>query len=312
MFYRPGAQGFEAELRDEVLRRRDAQLAAWLDGAAQDPAGGDEAWTERLSQAAVYGRIRDELMDLAAPDRHENVLILKGDDGLLAREASRRCPEGSTTVLVQDEAGLDRLRYAFEDTEELLRPALGAMPPGPFGAEPLRDAAAAPSGHARFELVAALGLLGHEADAPAILRAAFPTSRIALAERIPAAEGLLPGLCAGRLDTELAEAFLKADAAFYASGAAGLSEAALASAVESAGYVIRASKRIGGSSERRLSERELEAWLSLSSAYGQALALALEPDELAAIKEALAASAGRALDWPWRWFIVAAAPSPAL
>lgn len=312
VFYRPGAQGFEAELRDEVLRRRDAQLAAWLDGAAQGPAGGDEAWTERLSQAAVYGRIRDELMELAAPERHENILILKGDDGLLAREASRRCPDGSTAVLVQDEAGLERLRYAFEDTEELLRPALGAMPPGILSAEQLRDAAAAPSGHARFELVGAISLLGLEADAPAILRAAFPTARIALAERIPAAGGLLPGLCADRLNTAFAEAFLKADAAFYASGAAGLSEAALASAVEAAGYVIRASKVIGGSSERRLSERELETWLSPSSVYGQALAAALEPDNLAAIKEALAAAAGRALDWPWRWFIVVAAPPPAL
>ncbi|HAE22020.1 MAG TPA: hypothetical protein DCG47_06830, partial [Spirochaetaceae bacterium] len=32
VFYRPGAQGYEAGIRDEVLRRRDAQLAAYLAG----------------------------------------------------------------------------------------------------------------------------------------------------------------------------------------------------------------------------------------------------------------------------------------
>lgn len=332
VFYRPGAQGFEGELRDEVLRRRDAQLAAWLEGAAQGPADADEAWSERLSQAAVYGRVRDELMELAAPGRHENVLILNGDDGLLAREATRRCADGSTTVLVRDEASLDRLRYAFQDTEELLRPYLGIMPSGPLSAAALCDASlgaasasaasasAAPANdtagergaHASFELIAAIGLLGLGADAPAILRAAFPAARLALAERMPAAAGLLPELCAGRLDEAAAAAFKAADAAFYAGGAAGPTEAALAAAVEGAGYRLVAGKSAAGVGERRLTERELGAWLSPSSAYGQSLAAALGAERLLAVKEALAAAAGLAVAWPWRWYIVAAAPAPAL
>jgi putative ATPase len=126
VFYRPGAQGYEAGIRDEVLRRRDAQLAAYLAGEDGQEGGmrGESAWNARVSAGAAFALVRDELMAALDLQRHENILILNGDDGLLAREASRVCTDGSLTLLVREEAALERLGYAYSDTEELLRPAM--------------------------------------------------------------------------------------------------------------------------------------------------------------------------------------------
>ncbi|HAE22021.1 MAG TPA: hypothetical protein DCG47_06835, partial [Spirochaetaceae bacterium] len=243
--------------------------------------------------------------------RHENLLILNGDDGLLAREAGRMCTDGSLTLLVREEAALARLGYAFRDTEELLRPAMARC------AELTELAACAKTaaGHNSFEAIAATRLLEYAGTNAGVvlssLTEAFRSSRFALAERSAAARGLLPALAAPRLSAKLYEGFAAADAHFYEGGAAGgFTPDSLEALIRAAGLTLRSLKELKGSGERRLAERDAEAWLTIDSAYGAAMEKALGAEGRLTLLEALKTifKAGP-VDWPWSWIIVAAEPT---
>ena len=110
VFYQPSDQGHEATLAVQVARRREAQLAAMVEGAVEAPAEiltftGDlvdrvsDRWLQRtLSNAgARLGHLRDRLLDDVELQRHHIVLDLNAGSGLLAWEALRRVPEGRCT-----------------------------------------------------------------------------------------------------------------------------------------------------------------------------------------------------------------------
>ncbi|NMF83555.1 AAA family ATPase [Nodosilinea sp. P-1105] len=119
VFYQPSNQGYEATIQAQVARRREAQLAAMVDGGGalpealtyspEDPAR--DRWLQRtLSQAGdQLGALRDRLFALAPPQRHHRILDLNARTGLLTWEAVRRVPEGGVfarTHTAQDQAAL--------------------------------------------------------------------------------------------------------------------------------------------------------------------------------------------------------------
>ncbi|HEY9654171.1 MAG TPA: AAA family ATPase, partial [Crinalium sp.] len=100
VFYQPSDRGFESAIQTQVARRREAQLAALLEGTSValpevltfgpvDSA--QERWLQRtLGQAGDrLGEVRDRLFALAAPQRHHVVLDLNAGSGLLTWEAVR-------------------------------------------------------------------------------------------------------------------------------------------------------------------------------------------------------------------------------
>ncbi|MBN2875095.1 MAG: AAA family ATPase, partial [Spirochaetales bacterium] len=126
VFYQPGTLGYEARVRDDVQRRRDAVLAAWLAGdlAADGTAG--SSWTARAEAGAAtaLAGLRDAIFKAAFPKRHANVLVLSADDGLMLREAVRTCPEGSVCGLCDGKNALETLSYAFSDVEDIYKPTI--------------------------------------------------------------------------------------------------------------------------------------------------------------------------------------------
>ncbi len=117
VFYQPGDTGHERAIRDEVARRREANLAAAWEGT--DNGGGEiltnagtgvqrelDRWLERaLSDAA--GRLageRDRIVAAAGLQRHSVVLDLGLGSGLLTFELLRRCPEGGVWAIAPPEA----------------------------------------------------------------------------------------------------------------------------------------------------------------------------------------------------------------
>jgi putative ATPase len=315
LFYQPGTQGYEARVRDEVLRRRDTQLAAWLSGdldARIAAAGAAESWTDRADSGAASGLagLRDAVFKLAFPPRHANVLVLAADDGLLVREAVRLCPEGSACGLCRDPASVERLSYTFGDVEDIHRPSLGIMPAS--DSETVAQAAARTAGHSNFDLIVAAGYLSGGGSCSA-LRACTTVLRqgrqqpvaVVVAERAPLA-GILPGLAKPYLDAAVFEPFLAADAAFYASDKApGLAAATMRDALLSAGFSLKDSAEYRYDSRRTLGEREAAAWLSPESAYGAAIAAGLGETPIPLLTEALrkAFAAGPVL-WPAAWTIL--------
>ncbi|MCP5454176.1 MAG: AAA family ATPase [Spirochaetaceae bacterium] len=326
VFYQPGSLGHEARVRDEVLRRRDAQLAAWLSGEldAPSPTASPTAaptshaqaasWTARADSGSAGGLagLRDLVFKLCFPPRHANALVLAADDGLMLREAVRTCSEGSACGVCRDEKSIERLAYAFRDVEELMRPSLIAC----ADAERIADAAVGAAGHAGFDVVVAAGFLSAYGAEAAVeggralverLRSGGRKPAFAFCERSPVA-GALPAIVAPLIGRDALEAFAAADEAFFASSAApGFSQARLAEAIVAMGLEPGRSESYRYDTRRSIGPRDAEAWLSSDSAYGSAIASAIGGEAVAVVLDALrkAAETGQAA-WPNLWTVTLA------
>ncbi len=133
VFYEPGQMGYEAKIRTEVLRRREEQLAAdpeWKSFGGENvtyspPDKGRENWLQRAGHAAntSLGQVRDEVFTRLDLKRHDRVLVLNADDGLLLWEACRRTPEGGVWALVSPER-METLQEMSRNLTEMERPQL--------------------------------------------------------------------------------------------------------------------------------------------------------------------------------------------
>jgi putative ATPase len=148
VFYQPSSQGYEAQIQLQVIRKRETQLAALLEGIGTElPEGltvGPETkqldrWMQRtLSQtSARLSELRDRLFHLAQIQRHEIILDLQASSGLLTWEALRRAPEGGTYALVSNPKDYQALTEQAANLPDLQRPILlkaGSKPiPWPDG-----------------------------------------------------------------------------------------------------------------------------------------------------------------------------------
>ena len=135
VFFYPSDQGYEQAIRERVIRRREAQLAAMVEGEQLappevltfTPARRDgERWLQRTLSGASenLARLRDRVMDGARLERHHVVLDLGAGTGLLTWEAVRRVPEGGVWALAADEATAEGLRQQAARLNELDRPHL--------------------------------------------------------------------------------------------------------------------------------------------------------------------------------------------
>lgn len=135
VFYHPSDQGHERQIRDQVARRREEQLAAMVEGTADtlpeiltyspaDPAR--DRWLQRAlgGVGAQLGRLRDRVLDAARLERHHLVLDLRAGTGLLTWDAMRRTPEGGVWALAADERTAEALRQQALQLAELSRPAV--------------------------------------------------------------------------------------------------------------------------------------------------------------------------------------------
>ncbi len=140
VFYQPSDQGAERRVRDEVARRREAQLAAMLEHDARAPTEtlttgpSDRArdrWLERTISAAGarHAAVRDALIEVADLARHHVVLDLAAGTGLLTWEAVRRTPEGQVVAATADVRHVDTLRQQAARLAELERPLVIEAPP---------------------------------------------------------------------------------------------------------------------------------------------------------------------------------------
>ena len=232
IFYQPSDQGYEAAIRHEVARRREAQLAAML--AVEDRPGDAEILTfsapdsmrDRWLQRTIsglgerLGDLRDQVLDNAHLVRHSLVLDLKAGSGLLTWEAVRRVPEGGVYSLARNERDAEALRQLAMQLPEAQRPIVlhGDL-------RVLSDLLADVDGPRHFD-----GIVGHnvlvdmEDKVGAIAQIATflaPGGTISLAERIPRHTQRLYKLMEmptleNELGGELAERLVAAEEAIYA------------------------------------------------------------------------------------------------
>jgi putative ATPase len=196
IFYEPGALGYEQSIRQQVVRWREAQLAAMLDvdhaPAGEvltfSPASGThDRWLQRtISRVGEHlGALRDRVLDAAVLQRHSLVLDVNAATGLLTWDALRRTPEGGVWALTPDPAAGEALRQQAERLPAVERPVVlvGALTDLP-ALLATRDAQAV-----RFDAAVGRNTLTKCADktaALALMRACLrPGGRLSLAEVVP-------------------------------------------------------------------------------------------------------------------------------
>jgi putative ATPase len=135
VFYQPSEMGKEAEIKTAVARRREAQLAAAVEGlevaATEVLTYGEtnqstDRWLQRtLGQVGQHlAELRDTVFHIAAPARHHIILDLNAASGLLTWEAVRRVPEGSVYACVHNQADAQALAQQAATLPELVRPII--------------------------------------------------------------------------------------------------------------------------------------------------------------------------------------------
>ncbi|MDR3311851.1 MAG: recombinase RarA, partial [Spirochaetaceae bacterium] len=148
VFYTPSGQGYEKLIRDDVLSRRELQIAALLEQEEAPDGGpaagehltfspsdrakegvidrGEDQWRRRLTsdRAEALQHIRSAMLKAAGLLRHHRVFVWNADDGLLVWQVLRSCPEGVVCALCRSEQGKQTLEQYGASLDMLDKPRL--------------------------------------------------------------------------------------------------------------------------------------------------------------------------------------------
>jgi putative ATPase len=315
VFFQPGDQGHERGIRDQVARRREAQLAAMVEDPAQSEIltfspGGQvhDRWLQRtISNAGLrLGHLRDRVLDAARLQRHHIVLDLNAGSGLLTWELVRRVPEGGIWALAYDRQAGEALRQQAEGLPELQRPVVLVAPftsEGP-GLEELPELLALRgegdgSGRERLRFDAivgrnALGRLSGKAQTLRLLGNQLqPGGRISLAETVMAqAQRLYDLVDLSSLGEDLRGRVIEAEEGIYADAGDPLVNwlaGDLQSNLEAAGFEGIVVEEESEESQVLISPAAVERWFSEEQdrerpSYAQHLLGRVTVEELAEVR----------------------------
>jgi len=281
VLYEPGTLGYEQTIRQQVVRRREAHLAAMLD-VDHAPAGevltfstatrAHDRWLQRtISQVGEHlGALRDRVLEAATLQRHSLGLDVNAATGLLTWEAVRRTPEGGVWALTPDPAAGAALRQQAERLPEVERPVVlvGALTdlPALLAASGAREV--------RFDAVVGRNALTRCADktgALAQMRVGLrPGGRLSLAEVVPRHAQRLSALAdLTALDSDLAARWQAAEETMYQTPTDALVNwdvPDLEAALVAAGFTLLAALQWDTQTEeRRITAAHLERWFTVSA-----------------------------------------------
>jgi putative ATPase len=195
VFYQPSNQGYEDQIRLQVTRQREAQLAAMVEGfgiAAPETLttspknSAQERWLQRtLGQVGErLGMVRDRLFALANLQRHHVVLDLNAGSGLLTWEALRCVPEGGVYARVNHATDAEALTEQAKALIEINRPIVLHI-----DLNHLTETLTAHTPNLKFDRIFGRNALTQTTDQAAILQQLAhllqPNGSLILAETIP-------------------------------------------------------------------------------------------------------------------------------
>ncbi|MEO0947065.1 MAG: AAA family ATPase [Cyanobacteria bacterium J06641_5] len=227
-FYQPSAQGYEGDIAQQVSRRREAQLAAAMEGlddwvspgglTYSEPDRSTERWLQRsLGEASDrLAGMRERLFELAQPQRHHVLLVFDGESGLLTWEAVRRVPEGGVYACVPTPQTVESLVSRAVALPEEQRPTIWSVSPQEVSTH---LAECAPN--MRCDRILGRNVLMPAADKSATasswLSLLADSGAIALAENIPReGQRIYQFLSPSQIGTDLYKKWADAEEAIYA------------------------------------------------------------------------------------------------
>jgi len=329
VFYQPGELGYERQIRETILRRREAQLAAMVEGevspavehltfSPQDRAR--ERWIQRaLSRTSeLLEERRRRILERAGLLRHHVVLDLNAGTGLLTWEAVRQTPEGGVWCLVEKPEEAQALLEQAGRLPELERPVVwqGKV----WDLPRLLRQAGEPA--LRFDRIIGRNVFTEEPDKPALARLLAeilrPDGRIVLAEAVPRrAQRLYALVEPAALPGDLAERWKEAEEAIYADAGdvmVNWDAPDLERAFAEAGLEVQM-EVVEESNERVLGPRQLAQWFTPAAAgrpsYVQRLLAngRLTEAEIEVLRQQLSRLIGQPLVWRTSVAYVVAQPA---
>ena len=307
VFYEPTGQGYEASIGAAVTQRREAQLAAMLEGVGAPPEiltvaplssrdAFDESARDRWLQRTIAqsgeatAALRDRILDGGPLERHSVVLDVNAGSGLLTWEALRRAPEGGVYALAINEADQRALQEQAQNLDEVERPIV--LHGGVEELAQLLDAE-----EVRFDAIvgrnALLGAADKQAALAQLAEQLAADGWLALAEAIPRHTQRIYALGdRSLLQPELAERLIAAEESIYADAADGLVnwdedtlQAALCDAFPEEAQAGRVSmESIDTDTDVRISDALIRRWfgpaLGERKSYAERLAERMQPSEV--------------------------------
>lgn len=283
MFYEPGDLGYERSIRQDVIRHREAQLAAMLE-VDQGPAGevltfskatrSHDRWLQRtVNRVSEHlGKLRDHVLDAAALQRHSLVLDVNAASGLLTWEALRRAPEGGVWALTYDAQAGEALRQQAERLPDIERPGVLV---GDIVQLPAL-LAACQNQELRFDAIVGRNTLTKHQDKGAALAYLHSVlrrnGRLSLMEVVPRHGQRLSALVdLSELESDLRTRLQTAEEAIYQSAEDPLVNwdlTDLETALHNGGFHIQAPLRLAWQEEeRQLTAAQLERWFTVSPSH---------------------------------------------
>lgn len=290
VFYTPGYTGYEEKIRNEVLAKRETQLAAIHEAAeGKKDAFTVEDWQARTegSSAEILEQIRDTLIGLANLSADDRVLVYRADGGLLLWPSTRITLNGCTAGIFEHQEALQSAQRYAETFEFLNRPIMTVLPACTHPSEKTPAAtqldetpSAASEDRTLFPELAFDVMLSYNPAATADGFTAF-FSRIAQEHTAGARiifAFVLPqqGLRLSALlpSDEFVNRFSAAEAAFFSDSRnkhIAWTENTVADIAEKAGYRIQLLKKVDYQEKRLVTQAELGRWFSAESEYGTAI-----------------------------------------
>lgn len=300
VFYTPGYTGYEEKIRNEVLAKRETQLAAIHEAAeGKKDAFTVEDWQARTesSSAEILEQIRDTLIGFANLSANDRVLVYRADGGLLLWPSTRITLNGCTAGIFEHQEALQSAQRYAETFEFLSRPIMGALPActHPSGKAPAaiqldENLSAASEDKTLFPdlmfdvvlsytpATTANGFTAffsrvaqeHTAGARIIFAFALPQQGLRLSSLLPSDESV--------------NRFAAAEAAFFSDGKnkrTAWTETTVAGIAEKAGYRVQLLKKVDYQEKRLITQAELSRWFSSESDYGAAIRSAFSSDDAA-------------------------------
>ncbi len=314
VFYEPTGQGYERHIRDQVLRRREIQLAAAVDGTSAPPEvltfsppdRHRDRWLQRAAgeHGARLAAQRDRVLDELSLQRHHRVLDLAAGTGLLTWEALRRVPEGGVWAREDDSAMAAALRQMAQKLPELERPVVVECPLLQLGS---CLASLAPGVY--FDAIVGRRALAAEPDQAGAARVLYGLmangGHISVVETVYGqAQRLYALVDLGTLPRELAERLVRAEEEIYRGGSTAVRwmPEQLQEAMNAAGFRQVVVRQEQVEVQRQITPQQLAGWFNPADdarrTYAEHLARMLEPEEVQAVRQLFERQlAGRTVPW---------------
>ncbi|MEM9163270.1 MAG: AAA family ATPase [Cyanobacteria bacterium P01_F01_bin.4] len=315
VFYQPSNQGYEDTIQQQVARRREAQLAALVDGASGLPEvlsfsptnQAQDRWLQRAmgDQGEQMRGICDRIFTLLTPQRHHVILDLNASSGLLTWEAIRQVPEGGVYAGVKNPKDYEALTEQAIMLSELSRPLLMQT-----DLQGLTETLTQQAPDVRFDGIIGRNALMAAPDKPQIIAQMVnwlrPDGRIVLAEAIPRrTQRLYALLDEGRLKSRLYKKLEKAEEQIYQNPDDALvnwDETDLVSTFEQLGFQVTTTIEVMPT-PMTMTDMLLERWFGQNSQYLVQVGKQIKSEEIDLVRTAfLQQLRNQTITWQ-RWIL---------